>query len=162
MECVSKIKHILSVIHNAICGAVCFQFAHFSCDDWENIYIYIYILCLIIIIKSEIWTITHCLGLSHETMVSVVCLSIFSSSQHNRLCIATGFCSPKEVKITIRPTPQWMRYWLQILKFTCLNREVCVLSKMKMWCLHTNNILVKLTWTFPGVQLKINGVPGNI
>ena len=35
------------------------------------------ILCLIIIIKSEVWTITHCLGLGHETMVSAVCLSIF-------------------------------------------------------------------------------------
>ena len=37
----------------------------------------IYILCLIIIIKSEVWTITHCLVLGHETMVSAVCLSIF-------------------------------------------------------------------------------------
>ena len=37
----------------------------------------IYILCLIIIIKSEVWPITHCLGLGHETMVSAVCLSIF-------------------------------------------------------------------------------------
>ena len=37
----------------------------------------IYILCLIIIIKSEVWTTTHCLGLSHETMVCTVCLSIF-------------------------------------------------------------------------------------
>ena len=36
----------------------------------------IYILCLIIIIKSEVWTITHCLGLGHETMVSAVCLYI--------------------------------------------------------------------------------------
>ena len=36
----------------------------------------IYILCLIIITKSEVWTITHCLGLGHETMVSAVCLSI--------------------------------------------------------------------------------------
>ena len=36
-----------------------------------------YILCLIIIIKSEVWTITHCLGLAHETMVCAVCLSIF-------------------------------------------------------------------------------------
>ena len=43
----------------------------------EYIYIYTYILCLIIIIKSEVWTITHCLGLGHETMVSAVCLSIF-------------------------------------------------------------------------------------
>ena len=39
--------------------------------------IYIYILCLIIIIKSEVWTITHCLGLGHETMVATVCLAIF-------------------------------------------------------------------------------------
>ena len=37
-----------------------------------------YILCLIIIIiKLEVWTITHCLGLGHETMVSTVCLSRF-------------------------------------------------------------------------------------
>ena len=28
------------------------------------------------IIKSEVWTITHCLGLGHETMVCAVCLSI--------------------------------------------------------------------------------------
>ena len=38
VECVSKIKHILSVIHYTICGAVCFQFTHFPCDDWANIY----------------------------------------------------------------------------------------------------------------------------
>ena len=37
----------------------------------------IYILCLIIIIKLEVWTITHCLWLGHKTMVSAVCLSIF-------------------------------------------------------------------------------------
>ena len=27
--------------------------------------------------KSEVWTMTHCLGLGHETMVCAVCLSIF-------------------------------------------------------------------------------------
>ena len=37
----------------------------------------IYILCLTIIITSEVWTITHCLGLGHETIVCTVCLSIF-------------------------------------------------------------------------------------
>ena len=37
VECVSKIKHILSVIHYIIYGAVCFQFSHLPCDDWENI-----------------------------------------------------------------------------------------------------------------------------
>ena len=35
---VCKIKHILSVIHYTICGAVCFQLTHFPCDDWDNIY----------------------------------------------------------------------------------------------------------------------------
>ena len=34
-------------------------------------------LVIIVIIKSEVWTITHYLGLGHETMVSAVCLSIF-------------------------------------------------------------------------------------
>ena len=40
----------------------------------------IYILCLIII-KSEVWTITRCLRLGYETMVCAVCLSIFLSVQ---------------------------------------------------------------------------------
>ena len=35
---VCKRKHILSVIHYKICGAVCFQFTHFPCDDWEKRY----------------------------------------------------------------------------------------------------------------------------
>ena len=35
---VCKIKHVLTVIHYTIYGAVCFQFTHFSCDDWDNIY----------------------------------------------------------------------------------------------------------------------------
>ena len=37
----------------------------------------IYIRCLVIIIKSEMWTITYCLALGQETMVCGVCLSIF-------------------------------------------------------------------------------------
>ena len=69
VECVSKIRHILSVIHYTIRGAVCFQFTHFLVMIER-----IYIICLIIIIKSEVWTITHCLGLGHETMVCAACL----------------------------------------------------------------------------------------
>ena len=38
VECVSKVRHIPSVIHYTICETVCFQFTHFPCDDWENIY----------------------------------------------------------------------------------------------------------------------------
>ena len=40
----------------------------------------IYILCIIIIIKSDVWTIIHCLGLGHETMAYAVCLCILLSS----------------------------------------------------------------------------------
>ena len=36
--CVSKIKHIPSLIHYTICGSVCFQFTILTCDDWDNIY----------------------------------------------------------------------------------------------------------------------------
>ena len=55
--------------HNYITS---FLFPRFPCDDWEKIYIRF----LIIIIKSEVWTITHCLGLGHDTMVCAVCLFI--------------------------------------------------------------------------------------
>ena len=48
------------------------KFTQFPRDGWENI-----LLCLIIIIKSEVWTIIHCLWLGHETMVYAVCLFIF-------------------------------------------------------------------------------------
>ena len=71
VECVSKIEHILLVIYYSIYGAVCFQFTQSPRDGWENI-----LLCLIIIMKSEVWTIIHCLGLGHETMVCAVCLFI--------------------------------------------------------------------------------------
>ena len=50
-----------------------------------------YTLCLIIIIKSEVWAIIHCLGLGHKTMVCTVCLSI-------SLCINTA------VQISLIPT----------------------------------------------------------
>ena len=43
-----------------------------------------YTLCLIVIIKSEVWTIIPCLGLSHDKMVCVVCLSIFLQ-EHGKL-----------------------------------------------------------------------------
>ena len=64
VKCVSKIEHILLVIHYSIYGAVYFQFTQFPRDGWDNI-----LLCLIIIIKSEVLTIIHCLGLGHETVV---------------------------------------------------------------------------------------------
>ena len=72
VECVSKIKHIFSVFQiYHIWGCV------FSVYPFPLWWLKEYTLCLIIIIKSEVWTIIHCLGLGHETMVCAVCLSIF-------------------------------------------------------------------------------------
>ena len=72
LKCVSKINWNLSIIFHEICGAVYIRFTHFSYDNCENICTY-----LIIIIKSEVWPICHCLGLGQETMVYAACLFIF-------------------------------------------------------------------------------------
>ena len=74
VECVSKIKHIfLSYPLYNIWGCV------FSVYWFPLWWLRKYTPCLIVIIQSEIWTITHCLGfrLGHERMVCAVCLSIF-------------------------------------------------------------------------------------
>ena len=71
--CKIEIEHILSVIHYTIYGAVCLS-VYASPLWWSREYM----LCLIIIIiKSKVWTITHCLGIGHEIMVCAVCLFIF-------------------------------------------------------------------------------------
>ena len=70
-ECVSKIETILAIIFHSIYGAVCLQLTQFVSWLWE------YVLYLIIIIKSEVWIVNHCLGLGHETMECAVCLTMF-------------------------------------------------------------------------------------
>ena len=65
----------------------------------------IYILCLIIIIKSEVWNITHCLGLGHETMVCAVCLSIFLWSGYFTPHLPGGHVKSNH----IRRTTNWIR-----------------------------------------------------
>ena len=69
---VCKIEHILLVMNYSIYGAACFQFTQFPRNSWENI-----LRCLIMIIKTEVRTIIHLLGLGHETMVCAVCIFIF-------------------------------------------------------------------------------------
>ena len=66
VECVSKIKHIFSVIHYTIYVTLCFQFTHFP---WFREYT----LRLIAIIKSEVWTIIHCL--THWGRLTHICVS---------------------------------------------------------------------------------------
>ena len=61
--------HYFAVIH--------FQYMGLYVFSWDDM-----LLCLIIIIKSEVWTIIHCLGLGHETMVCAVCLFIFLQGKY--------------------------------------------------------------------------------
>ena len=72
VKCVSKIKSVLSIIIYVVYGAVLFPITHLSCGC-ENMTV----LYHIIIIKSEVWTINHYLGLGHETMVCAVCLAMY-------------------------------------------------------------------------------------
>ena len=69
VKCVSKIETILAIIFLSIYGAVCLQLTL----SW----LWKCVLYLIIIIKSEVWIVNHCLGLGHETMVCAVCLNMF-------------------------------------------------------------------------------------
>ena len=70
----NKLSHTntLSVIHYKICGAVCFQFTHLSCDDWENIYTLSYY-------HHQIRSMNYypLFRVRSWKMVSAVCLSIF-------------------------------------------------------------------------------------
>ena len=88
LECVSKIKTILSIIFQAIYEAVCIQLTHFSSDDCENTCPFF----TIIFIKSKVWPIGHCLGLGHETIVCAVCLFIFLWKAFPCLVVFIMFC----------------------------------------------------------------------
>ena len=60
-----------------------------------------YLLCLIIKIKSEVWTITHCLGLGHETMLCTICLYSYCSISEIANIIAVVCLSSPALKIII-------------------------------------------------------------
>ena len=79
---------LIKCLSDIFCRVCRERFSPLSIINYVGLYVFslhislvmierIYILCLIIIIKSEVWTIIHCLGSGHETMVSAVCFSIF-------------------------------------------------------------------------------------
>ena len=78
VECVSKIKSIISVIFQYIGLCV------FSRPMYLMIIGRIHVLYLIIIIKSEVWPICQCLLSGHGTMVCAVCLYMFLRERSHR------------------------------------------------------------------------------
>ena len=88
-----------------------------------------YMLCLIMIIKSDIWTIAHCLGLGHETMVCAVCLYIL-----NDIRLRPQYDSIR-YNDTHKITPSWASFVVRIVSFgsdlyiyfcCCCANNVCV------------------------------------
>ena len=77
LDCVSEIRSILSIIFMQYMGLCVF-----SLPISLMMIVRIPVFDLIIIIKSGVWPICHCLGSVHETIVCAVCLSIFLISQH--------------------------------------------------------------------------------
>ena len=63
----------------------------FSLPISHVIIVRIRVLYLIIIIKSEVWPIFHCLGLSHETTVCAVCHCIFLWQQNGHNFVDNNF-----------------------------------------------------------------------
>ena len=70
--CVSNIKSILSIIRHAMYRAVCVQLTHIIA-----MIVKMRVLYVIIIIKSEVWIISHCLWWGHESTVFAICLAIW-------------------------------------------------------------------------------------
>ena len=81
-ECVSEIKQIRSQLSIIQYVGLCVLSLSISLVIKERINI----LCLIIIVKSEVWNFTYCLGLGHEAMVCTVCLSVFLLAM-NIICL---------------------------------------------------------------------------
>ena len=67
-----------------------------------------YILCLIIIIKSEVWTITHCLGLGYNKMVSAVSFYILILLKiHITMTFTCVDICIGKIYISLRELVQW-------------------------------------------------------
>ena len=74
VECVSKIKSILSIIFHAIYAAAWFSFPILLWWLWEYVN-------FMLSWSTEVWANSHCLGLGHETLVCTVFISAVLSSQ---------------------------------------------------------------------------------
>ena len=77
LECVYKIRSVLSNIFHAIYIYIYMRLCILSLPIYLMVIVKIHVLDFIVIIKFEVWPICICLGLGHETMVCAVCLSIF-------------------------------------------------------------------------------------
>ena len=129
-----QLTRILSVILYTICGPYVFSLP-ISLVMTEKIHT----LCLLIIIKSQVWTIAHCLGLGHETLVSTVCLSIFLGA--GKFFKLRGTLELVHWKMIYNcmwnEYQRWLKYCYLICRLACVVQWLIVsLSKHIHLCCH--------------------------
>ena len=84
VECVDEIRHILSVIHSTIRGAVCFQFTYFLVMIKI---LYIYILCISLNAHIHLYmyeNIKECIFLQNNNVCSLIASSLSSNPAFSR------------------------------------------------------------------------------
>ena len=104
VECVFKIKSVLSIIFHATHGSVCVRLTiSLMVILWEKSAHE-----LNVVIKSEVWPFCHCLRFGYETMTCAVCLSIFWHIKL-QITIDTLFTNLQlhTNSLRLRNIPQW-------------------------------------------------------
>ena len=146
VECVSKIKHILSVIHYTICGAVCFQFINFPCGDWENIYTLSYY-------HNQIGSMSYypLIKLGHEAMVSAVCLSIFLGNYLFIFCRTKHFpqiqlCTHLSINTKLENIILTLQFWKWMHVFIAvISCKICIIMLLALKRESTNQLWIPIT-----------------
>ena len=93
------VKYILPRVCLRLSKLSQLSFIHYMLLCVFNLPIYLMVIVrirapyLIIIIKSEVWPICHCLGLSHEISLCAVCIFIFSSLSFGNYSVHDNFKS---------------------------------------------------------------------
>ena len=81
-----------------------------------------YTLCLIIIIKSEVWTIIHCLGFGHETMVCAVCISLILLISLNHA--NTAYLDILVISLYILHFEYYIQLYIDKKRYTYIKRPI--------------------------------------
>ena len=113
VECVSKIRSIVSIIFHAIYGGLCI----FSLTISLVMILSIRVLYFIIITKSEVWTICFCLGLGQEKWYAL-CVFLCSDDKIPLFYFSRDFTVSTS---GITEKPKYEGKCLKVLIFWCLH-----------------------------------------
>ena len=118
-----------------------------------------YVLCLIIIIKSEVWIIIHCLGLGQETMVCAVCLYILLDEKPKKSFINELWA--QRVQTPVRCSEYFSVTWWVLSRVICLPSRKYPFCNYCAYITHGNSVThstnaAKHWWNQVLLRNKIN------